>query len=89
MGLKDKYVVLQSKSLFSKRSSLALQKQETNLKDLGEVKDSKFPQNFVLHNHSKNTKDKEKKLNKNVFDFAILMRPNILFIELLFYDFID
>ena len=64
LGLKDKYVVLQSKSLFSKRSSLALQKQETNLKDLGEVKDSKFPQNFVLHNHSKNTKDKEKKLNK-------------------------
>ncbi len=63
-GLKNKHVVLQSKNLFSKRSSLALQKQKTNLKDLREIKDSKFLQNFVLHNHNKNTKDKEEKLNK-------------------------
>ena len=63
-GLKNKHVVLQNKNLFSKRSSLTLQKQKTNLKDLREVKDSKFLQNFVLHNHNKNTKDKEKKLNK-------------------------
>ena len=75
LGLQDKYVVLQNKNLFSKRSSLVLQKQkqEINLKELGEVKDSKFPQNFVLHNHSKNTKDKEKKLNK----FSFLLQKQI------------
>ena len=66
LGLQNKHVVLQNQNLFSKRSSLVLQKQKQkiNLKDLGEVKDSKFPQNLVLHNHNKNTKDKDKKLNK-------------------------